>query len=126
MKECVKHMRLCNQVHVSTSPHFVEGDFSPWKSGELAFTLYKRMSMTRRDANHSGGWQDAVPEDQQKEELMESISKGNFTLRILYEQLANIQKMGPVGQVMSMIPGLNNTDLFNKVTIICAFILVCE
>ena len=35
----------------------------------------------------------------QKEELMESITKGNFSLRILYEQLANIQKMGPVGQV---------------------------
>ena len=59
--------------------------------------------------------QDAVPEDQQKEELMESISKGNFTLRILYEQLANIQKMGPVGRVMSMIPGLNNSGLFNQV-----------
>ena len=64
--------------------------------------------------------QDAVPEDQQKEELMESIGKGNFTMRILYEQLANIQKMGPVGQVMSMIPGLNNTDLFSKVRC-CSF-----
>ncbi len=46
---------------------------------------------------------------------MESISKGNFTLRILYEQMANIQKMGPVGQVMSMIPGMSNSDLFNQV-----------
>lgn len=46
---------------------------------------------------------------------MESISKGNFSMRILYEQLANIQKMGPVGQVMSMIPGMSNSDLFNQV-----------
>lgn len=60
--------------------------------------------------------QDAVPEDQQKEELMESITKGNFTLRIMYEQLANIQKMGPVGQVMSMIPGMSNSDLFSQVS----------
>ena len=65
--------------------------------------------------NIFGSLQDAVPEDQQKEELMESISKGNFTLRILYEQMANIQKMGPVGQVMSMIPGMSNSDLFSQV-----------
>lgn len=64
--------------------------------------------------------QDAVPEDMQKEELMESITKGNFSLRILYEQLANIQKMGPVGQVMSMIPGLSNSNLFSQV--LCAIL----
>ena len=46
---------------------------------------------------------------------MESLSKGNFTMRILYEQLANVQKMGSVGQIMSMIPGLSNSGLFNKV-----------
>ena len=46
---------------------------------------------------------------------MDSLSKGNFTMRILYEQLANIQKMGPVGQVMGMIPGLSNSGLFTKV-----------
>ena len=56
-----------------------------------------------------------VPEDQQQEELMESISKGNFSMRILYEQLSNIQKMGPVGGIMSMIPGLSNSDLFSQV-----------
>ena len=50
-----------------------------------------------------------------KDELMDSLSKGNFTMRILYEQLANIQKMGPVGQVMGMIPGLSNSGLFTKV-----------
>jgi len=58
--------------------------------------------------------QDVVPEDQQQEELMDSISKGNFSMRILYEQLSNIQKMGPVGGIMSMIPGLSNSDLFNQ------------
>ena len=59
--------------------------------------------------------QDAVPEDQMKEELMESMTKGKFCLRILYEQLANIQKMGPMGQVMGMIPGLSNSGLFSGV-----------
>ena len=46
---------------------------------------------------------------------MDSLNKGNFTMRILYEQLANVQKMGSVGQIMSMIPGLSNSGLFNKV-----------
>ncbi len=52
--------------------------------------------------------QDVVPEDQMKEEIMDSIQKGNFTMRILKDQLQNILKMGPVGQVMGMIPGFNN------------------
>lgn len=52
---------------------------------------------------------------------MESISKGNFNLRILYEQLANIQKMGPVGQVMSMIPGMSNSDMFGQVSVLLSF-----
>lgn len=40
--------------------------------------------------------------------MMETLSKGHFTLRILYEQLQNIMKMGPVSSVMSMIPGFSN------------------
>lgn len=50
--------------------------------------------------------QDVIPEDKQPE-LLETISKGNFTLRILYEQFQNILKLGPMGQVMSMIPGFS-------------------
>lgn len=53
--------------------------------------------------------QDAVPEDKMKEEIMDSIQKGNFTMRILKDQLQNILKMGPVGQVMGMIPGFGNS-----------------
>lgn len=59
--------------------------------------------------------QDAVPEEHLQEDMMKDIGKGNFTMRILYEQLANIQKMGPVNQVMSMIPGLSNSGLFTQV-----------
>jgi len=46
-----------------------------------------------------------------KEELLESMQKGAFSMRILYEQFANIQKMGPVGQIMGMIPGLSNAGV---------------
>ena len=52
-----------------------------------------------------------VPEEAKNEELMEIMQKGAFSLRILYEQFANIQKMGPVGQIMGMIPGLSNAGV---------------
>lgn len=41
---------------------------------------------------------EAVPMDQQPE-LLQRLSEGNFTLRIMYEQFQNILNMGPLGQV---------------------------
>ncbi|KAH9611916.1 hypothetical protein KSS87_003061 [Heliosperma pusillum] len=51
--------------------------------------------------------QEVVPMDQQPE-LLQKLSEGNFTLRIMYEQFQNILKMGPIGQVFSMLPGCNS------------------
>ena len=45
------------------------------------------------------------------EELMEKLRHGQFTLRDMYEQFQNIQKLGPFGQVMSMIPGFGSDAL---------------
>lgn len=47
------------------------------------------------------------------EELMKKISHGQFTLRDMYEQFLNIQKLGPFGQIMNMIPGLGG-DVIGK------------
>ena len=47
--------------------------------------------------------QDAVPEEDQPE-LMDKISRGEFTMRIMYEQFANITKMGPMSQVRCSCP----------------------
>lgn len=49
---------------------------------------------------------EAMPLDKQPE-LLKKISKGKFSLRDLYEQFQNLQKMGPIGQVMQMIPGMS-------------------
>ncbi|KAF3795349.1 Signal recognition particle protein 2 [Nymphaea thermarum] len=49
---------------------------------------------------------EVVPMDQQPE-LLQKLTEGNFTLRIMYEQFQNILKMGPIGQVFSMIPGFS-------------------
>ncbi|KAM1078018.1 hypothetical protein ACFX15_024632 [Malus domestica] len=42
---------------------------------------------------------EVVPMDQQPE-LLQKLSEGNFTMRIMYEQFQNILKMGPIGQVI--------------------------
>ncbi|KAJ4845504.1 hypothetical protein Tsubulata_013017 [Turnera subulata] len=49
---------------------------------------------------------EVVPMDQQPE-LLQKLSEGNFTLRIMYEQFQNLLKMGPIGQVFSMLPGFS-------------------
>ena len=41
------------------------------------------------------------------------IKHGEFTLRDMYEQFQNIMKMGPIGQVMGMIPGFRE-DFMTK------------
>ncbi|KAG2600533.1 signal recognition particle 54 kDa protein 2-like [Panicum virgatum] len=47
--------------------------------------------------------QDVMPAD----EVLPKLTKGAFTLRLLYEMFQNLQNMGPLGQLFSMIPGLS-------------------
>merc|ERR1712137_1315679 len=49
---------------------------------------------------------EAMPLDKQPA-LLKKISKGKFSLRDLYEQFQNLQNMGPMSQVMQMIPGMS-------------------
>ena len=44
--------------------------------------------------------------DDKNPELMEKFSKGQFTLRDMYEQFENVMKLGPLSTVMAMIPGI--------------------
>jgi signal recognition particle GTPase len=46
---------------------------------------------------------EVVPTDQQPE-LLQKLSEGSFTLRLMYEQFQNILKMGPIGQVNYFSP----------------------
>jgi signal recognition particle subunit SRP54 len=47
------------------------------------------------------------------EELLEKLKHGQFTLRDMYEQFQNIMKMGPINQIMGMIPGFS-TEFLTK------------
>jgi signal recognition particle subunit SRP54 len=40
--------------------------------------------------------------------LEEKLRKASFTLEDMLEQLQQVQKMGPIGQIMGMIPGMGN------------------
>ncbi|MBW9222270.1 signal recognition particle protein Srp54 [Methanothermococcus sp. SCGC AD-155-C09] len=46
--------------------------------------------------------------DEDTEESIDAILKGKFTLNELYSQLEAISKMGPMKQIMSMIPGFGS------------------
>jgi signal recognition particle subunit SRP54 len=47
-------------------------------------------------------------DDRQAKQLEEKLRKNSFTLEDMLDQLQQVQKMGPIGQVMSMIPGMGN------------------
>ena len=51
-----------------------------------------------------------ISEDKQKQ-LMKDIAKGNFTYKHMKDQFINVMNMGPLDQVMSMIPGLSSSLL---------------
>ena len=50
------------------------------------------------------------------EELIGKLKQGQFTLRDMYEQLQNIQKMGPFNQIIGMLPGFGQ-DFLPKVCV---------
>ncbi len=54
-------------------------------------------------------------DQKQTEKLQEKIIKAQFTLQDFYEQLQQIKKMGPLSQVMSMIPGAAKLGNMNDV-----------
>lgn len=47
-----------------------------------------------------------VVDSKQAAKLEEKLRKADFTLEDFLEQLGQVQKMGPIGQLVSMIPGL--------------------
>ena len=44
----------------------------------------------------------------QAQKMEEKLRKASFTLEDMLEQLQQVQKMGPIGQIVSMIPGMGN------------------
>lgn len=44
--------------------------------------------------------------DSSRQELMEKMQKGQFTLRDMYKQFQNVMKSGPMNKAMGMVPGM--------------------
>eukprot|EP01116_Phalansterium_solitarium_P000435 TRINITY_DN10283_c0_g1_i1.p1 TRINITY_DN10283_c0_g1~~TRINITY_DN10283_c0_g1_i1.p1 ORF type:complete len:496 (+),score=158.45 TRINITY_DN10283_c0_g1_i1:100-1587(+) len=51
-------------------------------------------------------FEEVLPKDKMKKKEAR-LREGKFTLRDMYEQLQDLQKMGPINQVMEMIPGMS-------------------
>nr|CAB3482418.1 unnamed protein product [Digitaria exilis] len=49
---------------------------------------------------------DVVPDDDDNDELVPDLT-GDFTLKTMRQMLKSVQRVGPLGQVLSMIPGLS-------------------
>mmetsp|Transcript_3620 Transcript_3620/g.7845 ORF Transcript_3620/g.7845 Transcript_3620/m.7845 type:complete len:471 (+) Transcript_3620:271-1683(+) len=56
--------------------------------------------------------QDVIPEDKQPE-LLDTITKGNITMGVLKDMFESVLELGPMSQMMSMLPGFNS-DLLPK------------
>ncbi|XP_050363204.1 signal recognition particle 54 kDa protein 2 [Argentina anserina] len=55
--------------------------------------------------------QEVVPKLDNQPDLLQKLSEGTFTLRIMYEQFQHLLQMGPLSQLTSMLPG---ADLMPK------------
>mmetsp|Transcript_25220 Transcript_25220/g.35549 ORF Transcript_25220/g.35549 Transcript_25220/m.35549 type:complete len:579 (-) Transcript_25220:190-1926(-) len=86
-------------IFLGSGEHF--DDFDPFNAQSFVSKLLGfgdvRGLMEEMRAAHDGKTQ---------EELMEKMSKGEFTLRDMYNQFENMMKIGPMNKIMGMIPGV--------------------
>jgi signal recognition particle subunit SRP54 len=62
-----------------------------------------------------------VTDKKSQEELMEKMSKGEFTLRDMYSQFQKVMNMGPMNKMMGMIPGMpGKNDDSNTIVLLSA------
>ncbi|WVZ96242.1 hypothetical protein U9M48_041907 [Paspalum notatum var. saurae] len=55
------------------------------------------------------------PPDNNGDDIIGKLAGGGaFTLRVMYEMFQNLQSMGPLGQIMSMIPGFGAQFMMEK------------
>jgi signal recognition particle subunit SRP54 len=48
----------------------------------------------------------SVTDSKTQEQLMERMSKGEFTLRMMYQQFEKVMSMGPLNKLVGMMPGM--------------------
>ncbi|CAN1306968.1 Signal recognition particle 54 kDa protein 2 [Linum perenne] len=98
-------------IFIGTGEHMDEFevfDVKPFVSRLLALSLTLSFLLGMGDlSGFMDKIQEVVPMDQQPE-LLQMLQDGTFTLRIMYEQFQNLLKMGPIGQVFSMLPGFSS------------------
>jgi signal recognition particle subunit SRP54 len=51
---------------------------------------------------------EAATDEQKRQEIEKKMRQGSFNLEDFLDQLQQIRKMGPIGQLMEMVPGMSN------------------
>lgn len=87
---------------IGTGEHMHE--FEEFDSEKFVGTLMGRGDI----AGFMNKIKDVIPPQEQQMETMEKIMKGQFNLRIMYDQFAAMMRMGPMSSVMGMLPGMGN------------------
>ncbi|MDQ9830799.1 signal recognition particle protein, partial [Acinetobacter baumannii] len=54
---------------------------------------------------------EAAYDDEQAEKLEKKIRKNQFTLEDFLEQMGQIKKMGGLGKIIGMLPGINTAAM---------------
>jgi len=88
-------------IFIGTGEHF--DDLEPFQ----ASSFIKRLLGLGDVGGLVQAVKEAIPEDKQKK-MVENIQKGEFSLRDMRDQFQSVLNMGPLNQVVSMIPGLSS------------------
>lgn len=88
-------------IFIGTGEHF--DDLEPFN----AASFIKRLLGLGDVGGLVQAVKEAIPEDKQKK-MVENIQKGEFSLRDMRDQFQSVLNMGPLNQVVSMIPGLSS------------------
>ena len=87
-------------VFIGTGEHFE--DLEPFE----AASFIKRLLGLGDISGLMKSVKEAISEDKQKK-MVENISKGQFSMRDMRDQFSTVLNMGPLSQVVGMIPGLS-------------------
>ncbi|RXG68462.1 Signal recognition particle 54 kDa protein [Armadillidium vulgare] len=102
---------LESDVNIRLVKHLRENVRSTIDFDEMAGGLNKRRMIQTTVFRELVKVNDLKLED--NEALIEKLKHGHFTLRDMYEQFQNVRKMGPVSQIMGMLPGFSS-DFLSK------------
>jgi len=120
-------IRFGRKTCLCPRPAFASTTKKRWRGAATSFRQHTpQHTHTHTHTRHTRGFHPYIPSDFQfaARHVLETLTRcdatalshwllgerptGQFPLRIMYEQFNNVLQMGPMGQVMGMLPGFGN------------------